>query len=264
MNLDFHVHGILSKKLNFNPDLFLQGIEYAKENGLDGYILCEHFNAVDLDSTFSYLNDNFNYENDRYIVNGFSIFLGMEVDIKDNGHIIVVGDRGSIAKIRKELEPHIKKSNFIPFEDLLNLGEKYDCLMIGSHPYREKHKLYIQQEHLLKRLHALDLNSKDIYKRGRKIVELEVSTLAKKLGISYVTGSDSHYHIQLGVVKTCFYKECATIKELKEAIKNHEYTIEISNSLSLRVYTAKIAKNSIKKKIKQDRISGFKESNKNK
>lgn len=256
MNLDFHVHGILSKKLKFNPDLFLQGIEYAKENGLDGYILCEHFNAVDLESTFSYLNDNFNYEDDRYIVNGFSIFLGMEVDIKDSGHIIVVGNRDSIVKIREELEPHIKKINFIQFEELLNLGEKYDCLMIGSHPYREKHKLYIHPEHLLRRLNGLDLNSKDIYKRGREIVELEVSNLAKKLGISYVTGSDSHYPIQLGVIRTCFYKECSTIKELKEAIKKHEYTIEISNSLKLRIYTAKIAKNNIKKKIKQDRING--------
>ena len=264
MNLDFHVHGILSKKLKFDPDLFIQGIEYAKENSLDGYILCEHFNAVDLNSTFSYLKDNFNYEGDRYIVNGFSIFLGMEVDIKDSGHIIVTGNRDSIVKIREKLEPHIKRANFIKFEDLLNLGEKYNCLMIGSHPYRENHKLYIQPEHLLRRLHGLDLNSKDIYKRGREIVELEVALLSKKLDISYVTGSDSHHPIQLGTIRTCFYNECSTIKELKEAIKNHEYTIEVSNTLNLRVFSAKVTKNNMKKKIKQDRINEFNECVKDK
>lgn len=77
MNLDFHVHGILSKKLNFDTELFISGINFAKNNGLDGFILCEHFNAVDIDSTFSFLEDNFTYENDRYDVNGFYVYLGM-------------------------------------------------------------------------------------------------------------------------------------------------------------------------------------------
>ena len=70
MNLDFHVHGILSKKLKFNEELFLQGIEFAKNNLLDGFVLCEHFNAVDIDSSFSFLENNFVYEKDRYDVYG--------------------------------------------------------------------------------------------------------------------------------------------------------------------------------------------------
>ena len=28
MNMDFHVHGILSKKLNFDEELFIQGINF--------------------------------------------------------------------------------------------------------------------------------------------------------------------------------------------------------------------------------------------
>lgn len=258
MNLDFHVHAILSKKLKFNTDLFMKGIEFAKENNLDGYILCEHFNAIDLNSIFAYLRDNFDYEGDRYIVNGFSIFLGMEVDVNNSGHIIVAGNRNCIVKIKEILEPHKKKINFITLEELLNIGEKYNCLMIGSHPYREKNKLYTHPEYLLRRLHGLDLNSKDIYKRGREIVELEVSNLAKSLDISYVAGSDSHYPIQLGVIKTCFHKDCSTIKELKESIKNHDYTIDISNTLNLRVFTAKLAKKIIKKKMKQEQINQLK------
>lgn len=256
MNIDFHVHGILSKKLKFDENLFLQGIEHAKESKLDGYVLCEHFNAVDLMSSFSYLKNNFIYEGDRYIVNGFSVFLGMEVDIKDSGHIIIAGNRSAILKLREYLEPHIKKANFIDFEELLNWGEKHNCLMIGSHPYREKHKLYLQPETLLKRLDGLDLNSKDIYKRGREVVEQEVAILSKKLGIQYVTGSDSHYPIQLGCIRTCFEKECATIKELKEAIRNGNYKIEVSDALWLKIYTAKLAKNSIKRTIKRNIING--------
>ncbi|AOR23600.1 PHP-associated domain-containing protein [Clostridium taeniosporum] len=250
MNIDFHVHGILSKKLKFDSELFLQGVEYAKENGLDGFVLCEHFNAIDLLSSYSYLEENYEYVGDRYIVDGFSVFIGMEVDIRYGGHVIVCGNREDILKIRNYLEPYTSKSNFIPFGKLLDLGEKYNCLMIGSHPYREKHKLYLQPKKYLERLDALDLNTKDIYKRGLSIVEEEVATLAENLNIPYVTGSDSHYPVQLGTVKTCFENECYTINDLKENIKSKKYVIEISKALKLKVYTSKITKNYIKKQIK--------------
>ena len=58
MNLDFHVHGLLSKKSEFNKELLLQGIENAKDQGLDGFILCEHFNAKDILSIYRYLEEN--------------------------------------------------------------------------------------------------------------------------------------------------------------------------------------------------------------
>ena len=80
MNMDFHVHGILSKKLKFDSELFLQGISFAKNNMLDGMVLCEHFNAVDIESSFSFFENNFKYENDRYDVNGFIIhFANIEI-----------------------------------------------------------------------------------------------------------------------------------------------------------------------------------------
>ncbi|SFC16743.1 PHP-associated domain-containing protein [Clostridium uliginosum] len=257
MNIDFHVHSILSKKLEFDSELFLQGIEYAKESGLNAFVLCEHFNAVDLMSIYSYLRNNYKYQGDRYLVNGFSVFVGMEVDIKNGGHIIVCGNRDSILKIRERLEFHIKRSNFIAFEELLDIGEKYECLMIGSHPYRPKHKLYLQPLNLLARLDALDLNTKDIYKRGLEIVEEEVSNLSKILNIPYVTGSDTHYPIQLGTVRTCFEAECDTIKDLKECIRNKNFKIEVSKALKLKVYSAKITKNNIKK-LKKNMKEDFK------
>ena len=73
MNLDFHVHGLLTKKCNFNEELFLQGIEIAKEQGLNGYILCEHFNSNDILTIYEYLNNNYEYIGDKYIVNDFFV-----------------------------------------------------------------------------------------------------------------------------------------------------------------------------------------------
>lgn len=104
MNIDFHVHGLLSKKSKFDEELFLQAIENAKENGLNAFVLCEHFNAKDIYSIQSYLRENYEYEYDRYMVNDFSVFIGMEIDIKNGGHVILCGNRDNIEEIRKKLE----------------------------------------------------------------------------------------------------------------------------------------------------------------
>lgn len=251
MNIDFHVHGILSKKLFFDSSLFLQGIEYAKNNDLQGFVLCEHFNALDIDSTFSFLKDNYKYQGDKYIVNDFSVFLGMEVDIKNGGHVIVCGNRDAILSIQNKLKNHIRRSNFIEFEELLNLGESLNCLMIGAHPLRDSHKLYLQPQRLLKRLHALDLNTKDIYKKGEEQAKYEIFKLSKILDIPCVCGSDSHYPVQLGTVKTCFNNEISTIEELKSEISKCKYNLQVSKDLNLKVYTAKVTKNKLKKKIRK-------------
>lgn len=251
MNLDFHVHGLLSKKSEFNKDLLLQGIENAKDQGLDGFILCEHFNAKEILSIYRYLEENHEYIADKYIINGFAVFLGMEVDIKNGGHVIVSGNREDILEIKGELYKYSEKPKFISFEELLELGEKHSCLMIGSHPYREEHKLYLQPKSLLSRLHGLDLNATDIHKRGLDIVEREVKSLSKEIGVPYVTGSDSHYPIQLGSVMTNLYGELNTVQDIIDRIKNEEYTISISKALDLKVFSAKTIKKDIKSKLEQ-------------
>lgn len=251
MNLDFHVHGLLSKKSDFNEELFLQGIENAKDQGLDGFILCEHFNAKNILSIYKYLEDNYRYIGDKYIVNGFSVFLGMEVDIKNGGHVIVSGNRENILEVNKYLSKYSEKPNFIPFEELLDIGEKFNLLMVGSHPYREEHKLFLQPKALLSRLDALDLNATDIFKRGLEVVENEVEKLSKEINVPYVTGSDSHYPIQLGSVITNLYGDLNNVQDIKDAIKSEEYTINISKALDLKVFSAKTIKQDIKSKLEK-------------
>ena len=138
--------------------------------------------------------------------------------------------------------------NFIEFEKLLELGEKYNCLMVGSHPYRASHKLHLQPKELLKRLHALDLNATDIFKKGLECAKEEVENLSKEINIPFVTGSDSHYPIQLGSVKTRFNKEFTTVKEIINSIYSRDYSIEVSKAVELKVYSAKKTKKYIKEK----------------
>lgn len=242
MNIDFHVHGLLSKRKDFNQEFFMNEIRFAKENMIDAIVLCEHFNAKDFCLIYEYLEENFTYEGDRYLINDISVFPALEVSVKNKGHVIVVGDRDSISHIHKHLEPHMNKNNLVEFEQLLDLADIYDCLKIGAHPCRRGHKLCNQPINLLKRLDALDLNGKDIFKKGEGIAKDEVINLSKALGVNIVTGSDSHTPLQLGGIITKLNRECITIKELRSCIYDNDYTIDIKSSLHFKIFTSKVLK----------------------
>lgn len=244
MNIDFHTHGLVSKRVNFDRELFLLGVSFAKEVGLDGCLISEHFNAIDFNGIHSYLRNNFDYDGNRYLVNGFSIFPALEVNVKGKGHVILAGDREKVEGIHEDLKPNFPKESFIDIKELLDLADQYELLKIGAHPFRRGQKLYMQEKSELKRLDFLDLNAKDIYKRGLMAVREELQILSREIGCKVVTGSDSHYPVQLGSIFTNINRECKTIEDIKEAVFNDDYSIEISKSFDLRIKAAKYSKRS--------------------
>lgn len=249
MNIDFHTHGLVSKRIKFDKELFLLAVEFAKDIGLDGFLISEHFNAIDFDGIHKYLRNNFHYEGDRYLVNGISIFPAMEVNIKNKGHVIISGHRDSIEEIYKMLEPNRDKENFILFSELLDIADDYKLLKIGAHPFRRGQKLVRQDKEDLKRLDFLDLNAKDIYKNGLMAVREEVKLLARDTDLKVISGSDSHYPIQLGSIYTKLNKDCSTVEEIREAVLNDQYEIELTNSFDLRIKAAKYSKRSYVKNL---------------
>lgn len=249
MNIDFHTHGLVSKRVKFDRELFLQGIEYSKEIGLDAMLISEHFNAIDFNGIYSFLRNNFEYRGDCYLVNGISIFPAMEVNVKGKGHVILSGHREKIIEVHDLLEPNLHRENFIDIKELLDLADKYDLLKIGAHPFRKGQKLYMQDKEQLKRLDFIDLNAKDIYKRGLMAVREELQILSRDINANIITGSDSHYPVQLGAIYTKLNEECNTIEDIKKIVLKDEYSIEISNSFDLRIKAAKYSKRSYVKQL---------------
>ena len=220
MNMDFHVHGLLSKRKDFNKEFFMNEIHFAKSSGLNGIVLCEHFNAKDFLVIYDFLEKNFAYEGDRYIIEGISLFPAMEVSIKNKGHVILAGERDSIIDIYEILKEFREKDNLIELEALLDQA--------------------------------------DIFKKGESIAKDELINLSQELGLNIITGSDSHTPIQLGGIYTSLNKECSTIKELKECIVKGDYTIEINSALNFKIFSSKILKRYLLKSETYDKNTEFK------
>ncbi|MCE4049219.1 MULTISPECIES: PHP domain-containing protein [Bacillaceae] len=246
MKIDLHTHVKISKKSEFSPDYFTTMLKEARDAGLNAIALTEHFNTQNFLDVYSYLDRHYAYIEDYYEVEGIKIFPGMEVDVKEVGHILIISNRQSIVQMFNKLQSHLEEENFISLAALIDLADSYHAVKIGGHPFRPSTPLTQHDPGQLKRLDALDLNGKDLYSIGIEENSESVYWLADKLDIPVVAGSDTHQFLQYGSVYNQLETDCSTITELKTAIQNRQYSVQISPDLHLRVRSATLAKKLLK------------------
>lgn len=109
MNIDLHTHGKLSKKSTFSPEYFAEMMFEAKANGLQAVALTEHFNTSNFFAMYETLDQTYPYNGHYYDVNGLKLFPGMEVDIAETGHILLIGLKENVLAVRALLDEHTQE-----------------------------------------------------------------------------------------------------------------------------------------------------------
>lgn len=242
MVIDFHIHGKITSVFPFDEEKFLSTINEAKENGLDSLAITEHCGANNFLDGYNFLNSNYNRIDDYYDLNGFKIFYGMEVTTKQDLDILFIGQAEIVLELRKKINDKLNYNEHIDINDLFNLDISEELLIILAHPYREHSMFPELNNNIINRIDAVELNSKDLYKFGKKQMQEKVSKLAERLELPITSGSDSHHFMQVSTAKNIFNKDCDTVKEIKDEIKKGNYKIEFSADLNVRVRSAIIIK----------------------
>lgn len=247
MRIDLHTHAKLSKATDFSPAYYEEMIAEAVENGLDALALTEHFNTRNFFDVYESLDRLFPYNGEYYEAGPLKIFPGMEVDIRETGHILLIGRKEHILDVRRQLEDYTDKGSFIPFADLMTLAEKFPLLKIGAHPFRESTPLHHLDRAQLKRLDAFDLNAKDMYEYGSEANRAKVERFTAELGKPVTAGSDTHQCLQYGSVYNELHQPCRSVAELKQAIASGAYDIRVADSLPLQVKASVMLKKLLKR-----------------
>lgn len=247
MNIDLHCHIKLSKKQEFSLTYFQQSMEEARAAGLHAIAMTEHFNTKNFYQIYEALDNHYPYKEHYYEAEGIKLFPGMEVDIANKGHILVIGSRDHILMLRHMLEPYTSKTNFVAFKQLLDWCDELDLMRIGAHPYRDSNPLTAHSPELLKRLHAFDVNGKDLYSYG-SIMQERVAKLAQEIGIPYTVGSDTHHPLQFGSVYNSFTTEINSYADLRAALQQNQYSTHIAQDLPHRVKAASLVKKLLKER----------------
>ncbi|OAB47339.1 PHP domain-containing protein [Paenibacillus antarcticus] len=245
MKIDLHSHIKLTKKTHFSIEYFRESVQEAILNGLDAIAMTEHFNTYRFHDIYEELDRNYTYTEDYYDVEGFKVFPGMEVDVRNGGHILVIGTRGAVLELRSRLEPHTEANMFVAFEQLLDWCDELSLLRIGAHPYRESNSLTQHDPALLRRLDCFDLNAKDLSTYGPTMRDT-VQELAHTIGIPMVAGSDTHHPLQFGSVINQLDGEYNTVTDLADCLKQERYHILVSPCLAEKVKGANVVKKLLK------------------
>lgn len=247
MKIDFHTHGKWSKNIEFSYSYYLEMMKEASCY-LDAVVLTEHFNTLNFDRIFEVLDREAPYKEGYYVVEGVKVFPGIEVDVAEGSHILVIGGRESVMAVSSQLDWYRKSGDFIPLESLLDLSEELQCLTIGAHPYREENPLFQVDGSLMRRLDALDINGRDLHKYGLNMAQ-KVQQLADRVELPAITGSDTHHPLQFGCVVNVLDDECVNAAQLKEAIRGRRYRYMISDNLHEKVGSAEAEQLKYKKEL---------------
>ena len=163
MYIDFHTQGKLAKKLPCSTEYTDWLFDQARRAGLDALCLTEHFNTLQFEEIYRYLEQTGEKEGDTLVLaNGLRIFPGMETDIAEGGHILSVGSMGEILELNRRLEPYKERGSFLPFRELMKLFSEYHVIVGGAHPFREGGHIPELPPEDLASLQFLDLNGKDV------------------------------------------------------------------------------------------------------
>ena len=245
MKIDFHTHGKLAKKLPFSGRYTDWLFGEAKAAGLDAVCLTEHFNTLGFDEVYGYIRDRYDRDGDSFRKDGLRIFPGMEVDIAEGGHTLVIGPMEVILEMNRRLEPNKEKGKFLKMEELSALVAEYPVIFGAAHAFRAGSHIPELAEELLRRFQFLDCNGKDVALRGVEARE-EVEALGRRLSLPVVAGSDTHQNLQYGCIYNVFERECRFVSELFDEVKRGAYRIEVASEIELQVESASILKRALK------------------
>ena len=245
MYLDFHTHGKLAKKLPFSEDYTHWLFSKARMSGLDALCLTEHFNTLGFRQLYRYIAEHSERDKDTLLFDGLRIFPGMETDIAEGGHTLIIGPMECILEMNRRLEPNKEKGKFLTFEELAQMVEQYPVIFGAGHPFRDGGHIPELPQEMLEKFFFLDVNGKDLARDCDGTWE-KMRALSRKLDRPLVAGSDTHQSFQYGCVWNEFRQTIDTVRDLAQEIMKGAYEIRMSDSLEFKVESAGILKRALK------------------
>jgi predicted metal-dependent phosphoesterase TrpH len=243
--LDTHTHGKLAKYLPFSKKYTQTLYKEAKKRGVEALCLTEHFNTQEFDHIYQFINQNYPRQGDAFLVEGVRVFPGLEIDMQEGGHNLVIGRYETILALREEILRLSSVEEFLPAAELFPLIKKYDVLFGAAHVYRQGVHNLLLPETLIQQYDFFDLNGKDMAVVGKENYP-KIIDIAKKYGKPVLAGSDTHQFLQFGSVYNRFEKEFTTIAEFRNEVAKGAYELYISPSVNEKVEGANLIKKALK------------------
>jgi predicted metal-dependent phosphoesterase TrpH len=246
MQVDLHFHAVLSKKIGFEPAFFQESVRQARRVGLDALAMTNHFNTPNFEGVYAYLDREYIYTGSYYDVDGVRLYPGIEVNVREGPHVVVLGEREAILAYHARFRHNMTPETYCSAHEVFDRQEGLRLLTVLAHPLRPGREITRIGARLYSRFHALELNARDLVLVGREIAA-RTERVAWEYGLPMIAGSDTHHYHQLGSVYNRFEPVFGSVIELADRIARGEYAVQIDGRIDRRVLRARTAKEALKR-----------------
>ena len=189
-------------------------------------------------------------EGDTFLVEGVRVFPGIEVDMAEGGHNLVIGSYETIIALREEILRQESSTEFLPAARLFPLIKQYDVIFGAAHVFRKGcHNLELPEE-LIAYYDFFDLNGKDMGVLGPNNYQ-KVMEVAAYYDKPVLAGSDTHQYLQYGSVTNRFVRHFQTIAVFREEMLQGDYDVIVNPAVAEKVEGANLVKKVLKQLQRQ-------------
>lgn len=227
MKFDFHVHAMMAKYLPFQMDSLRNSIFSARQKGLNGFALVDHIHYPGYWRTCSLIRKEYSCVNGMYITgDDFRIISGAEINLRKEGHILLLADIEEIFAIDGELK--LSQGYYPSLQEIQQMVSP-EAILIGAHPFRPFYGLMQYKPSEIQFLDALELNGSDHENAGK------VRKFAEIIHMPVIGGSDAHYWPAIGISHTIFADNVGSLPEIKQAIRAGSTETNIESDAAITV-----------------------------
>jgi len=195
--LDLHIHSVFSIDSPITPEEYLAYLANLQgQYKIDGLAFCEHRRFI-WDFDYQALSQKY----------GLKVFAGLEAETNWGHFLVFSADFHWLTKtdFTQKFQP----------QKLIDEAEKHHGIAIPAHPFRG---IFSLGERITELNNIRSIES--INGANQPIENQKALSLAQKLGLGQIGGSDAHFLAELGTGLTQFQTQINTIEELILEIKS--------------------------------------------
>ncbi|WP_223699951.1 hypothetical protein [Sutcliffiella deserti] len=223
MIIDFYT--LISNETISNKDQIIAAVKRAKENQLTALVLAKEFISQNIDNFFDYLDTTEQYFDDYYFIEGIKVFSAIEVITNEIGKVLMVGSRYDLKTFNYFFREYQQEGEKVPLLELDKISKTLNFIMICEHPLKKNLLIDEKSEELVKTFHCCVIDERNFKDYGLpKLVEI-----AAKYRLPVIAGGGELLTTSYGEVVNVLERDCETINEIKEILKEGLFNIEMKD-----------------------------------
>lgn len=218
LKLDLHTHLKVSKRTPLQPGEARRFGSMARERGLDGLAVTEHFHAAGFWVMYDELLQNHPYRRGRFETADGLMYSGAELTLDEGVDLVLLAPLQDLRALDRAFRLRLTCGYHPTAEEFLDATQRLESpvLTILAHPFgHARGSESVGPRAFAELIDAVEVNARFI---GDAEIR-ETSRLAQRHGLATTGGSDAHVHEQVGAAHTELSVDGDAFEDIAQAIR---------------------------------------------